>query len=598
MAEVKKTDTTPDWDAYLQGIDYNNRLSPNYYSTVNRNWRAYNLQLYDAITTALPKVNMPMSQRIVRQSVATCMTKSVKLNYVVENVDDNTTDPTEQMQRTAAAWLMQNSKDKWERLKMDDTIRTLLLNGANEGDYATHTYWDATYDTGQTYGEELVTDKDGNPVLDEMGMPTYQPVKVLGEYYTEVVDGANVFFGNPNDRRVNFNGRAHQPYILIAGREIVSKLRKEAKANSKENGLDEDDIKEKIVSDLEYNEQVGDRGKNELENRDSDYGKATYIIKYWFDEDTETIHFNKSVKGCYIRKDVDTELTLYPVAWGNWDIIKNSYHGQALMTGLISNQMELDRAWASVFLYLKNLALPKAIYNKAYLPNGPSNKINDAIGYDGGDNVKPSDILSYTQPGQMANRLLDVITLFQTKTMELLGASDAFLGNANPENTSALFAMAENSAVPLESVKAGLYQFIEDLAYIWNDFRLHKYKTPRKIAIEVDGVRQVVLFDPSTLSDAKLRISVDVIPGSYMDEFSIVRTMENLFDRQIVDAVDMIERIPGQVIPEKEKLLAKVKQRQAQMEMMQSQQFKLQAIQEFVQSAQGQPDPTQQPVTR
>lgn len=576
-------DTTGDWDLYTLGIDYNNSLKPSYYPTINRNWRAYNLQLYDTTDfKGLTKVTLPMAQRIVKHSVASCATKTVRMNYVIENIDPASQQMGDQTQLEMSDYLTQSSKDSWERLQMDSMIETLLLNGANEGDYATHTYWDASYDTGQTYGEEPVTDKDGNPVYDEYGMPQYKPVPILGEFFTEVVDGCNIFLANPNDRRINYNGKPFQDYVIVAGRQTVNKLRKEAKQHKDENGLTDKDINNLITADVEYDEQAGDRGKKEIANGDSQYGKATYIVKYWVDDEGK-VRFNKSVRGCYIRKDVDSELTLYPVAFGNWDTIKNSYHGQGLMTGLINNQIALDTAWMKFFKYFGDMAFPKAVANATYFPNRQlSNKIGDVIWYEGNENVYPANVLSYTQPGQLANGVIDAMMAFKNTTMELLGASDAVLGTARPENTSALIQQNQAAAVPLEKTRRGMHQFIEDNGYIWLDFRLHKYKVPRKIFIEVDGQKQMVEFDPSKLKNAKFRVSVDVVAGGYIDEANAITNISNLFAKGAITAVDLIESLPDGSIPNRDRIVKSIKQRLAMEQQMQTQEFKNAAIMEFL----------------
>lgn len=584
----KNGQATEDWKLYQQGIDYNHSIVPDYYATVNRNWRVYNNQQWEGIDTGgLPIFILPMFQRIIRHFVASIMTSSVRMNYVIENISDDTDDETEQERLRLAEYLSKNSKDKWEKLKMDSVIRRIITDGAMSGDMAAYTYWDGSIKTGQYSGEEYKLDKDGNVMLDEYGMPIIEPVPVMGDFITEAVDGVNVMFGNPNDPRVNVNGKPYQPYIIIAGREPVSRLRAEAKRHKKENGLTDDEIKTLIVPDNDFDEQAGDRGRIELENRDSEYGKATYIIKLWAD-DEDRVFFNKSVKNCYIRKDVDTELGIYPVAWANWDTIKNSYHGQAVATGIVNNQLEIDKSFAKLFKYLGDMAFPKIAYNSNVLPNGLTNRIGEGIPVDVSENVGLGSVIYPIQPAQIANRVIDIITIAINQTMQLLGVSDAALGNANPENTSAIIALTKNSSVPLENVKANLYQMIEDIGYIWLEFELKKYKVPRQISITENGVRQMVTFDPSKLTDAQFRIKVDVMEGSYLTESATVRTMEGLFQQGIIDAVQFIRRMPDEMIPEKEKLIAELESKLEQQQFMQSEEFKAQAVGEFLQDAQRQ----------
>lgn len=583
---IKGNECTEDWKLYQNGIDYNHSLVPDYYATVNRNWRVYNNQQWEGVNTGgLPIFILPMFQRMIRHFVASIMTSSVKMNYIIENIANDTDDATEQERLLLAEYLSKNSKDKWEKLKMDSVIRGLLTDGAMSGDMATYTYWDGNIKTGQFSGVEKRLDKDGNVVADEYGNPIYDKVPIMGDFITEAVDGGNVMFGNPNDQRVNVFGRPYQPYIIIAGREVVSKLRKEARQFKKENGLTDDEIKQLIVPDIDYDEQVGDRGRKELENRDSQYGKATYIIKLWADEN-DKVYFNKSVRGCYIRKNVDTELGIYPVAWANWDVIKNSYHGQAVATGLVNNQLEIDKAFAKLFKYLGDMAFPKIAYNKNVLPNGLTNKIGEGIAVDANDQTSLSNVIYPIPPAQIANKIIDIILVAIEKTMQLMGVSDAFMGTANPENTSALVVQTKNSAVPLENVEASMHQLIEDIGYNWLEFYLKKYTVPRKLAFTQDGKRQMVMFDPAKLGGAQFRIKVDVVKGSYINEENMMATMANWLNQGIMDVIQFVKRIPPNTIPDQEGLIMELEKKLAKQEYMQSEEFKAAAVQEFLQQAQ------------
>ena len=589
--KTKDIDSSGDWGLYESGIEYNHSLIPDYYATVNRNWRVFNNQQWEGVNTGgLPIFILPMFQRIIRHFVASIMTSSVKMNFMIENIADDTTDATEMERLQLAQYLSKNSKDRWEKLKMDTQIRRLLYDGAMSGDMALYTYWDSSIKTGQSSGILHETDDDGNELLDEYGQPIIKQVPIYGDFITECIDGVNVMLGNPNDPRINVNGKPYQPYIIIAGREVVSKLRAEAKQFKKENGLKDDEINTRIVPDTEYNEQAGDRGRKELENKQTDHGKATYIIKLWQGENG-TILFNKSVKGCYIRKSVDTELEIYPVAWANWDTIKNSYHGQAVATGIVNNQLEIDKAFAKLFKYLGDMAFPKVAYNKNVLPNGINNRVGEAIGVDADTQTSLANVIYPIQPPQIANKIMDIIILAINQTMQLLGVSDAALGNANPENTSALIVQTKNAAVPLENVKANRNQLIEDMGYIWLEFMLKKYKVPRKLAVDNNGIKQMVMFDPAQLSDAQFRIKIDVIDGSYLSESSITQTLGNLLKDGVINAVQFIKRLPDDSIPDKEALIAELEQKLKQDQFMQSQEFKMQAVQEFLGQAQQQQAP-------
>ena len=93
-----------------------------------------------------------------------------------------------------------------------------------------------------------------------------------------------------------------------------------------------------------------------------------------------------STKEQFLKEPFDTGLTLYPVAYFNWERVKNSYHGQAPVTELIPNQIFINKCYAMGMDYVKKLAFPKLIYDINRLPNGFSNKIGEAICVEGGIN--------------------------------------------------------------------------------------------------------------------------------------------------------------------------------------------------------------------
>ena len=76
-----------------------------------------------------------------------------------------------------------------------------------------------------------------------------------------------------------------------------------------------------------------------------------------------TVHVTKATKAAIIFEDVDTGLSLYPIAWGNWEKQKNQYHGRALVTGLIPNQIFINSMFATAMRHLQLMAFPKTVYN-------------------------------------------------------------------------------------------------------------------------------------------------------------------------------------------------------------------------------------------
>ena len=451
----------------------------------------------------------------------------------------------------------------WERNKMTSKMREVLLDGALTGDYCMYSWFDKDINTGEYNG------------LDEFGIP----VEVMGDICNDITDSVNVFFGNPNDVRVNDNGKPVQPYIIVSFREMTAKLKEEAKKN----GISKDDI-ELIVSDTNNEYQAGDRGQIEIENSEEG-SKTTAIVKMWVKDGT--IHYRKSTKFVVIDKERDTKLKLYPLAWANWDRIKNSYHGQALGTGLVPNQLFINKLFAMAMISVMNTAYPKVIFDSTRIQSW-SNAVGSAIGVDG----DITNVAKYLQGGTMSNQVSVLIDNTINYTKEFLGATDAAMGNVKPENTSAIMAVVEQASVPLETIKLNMYQFIEDLANIWLDTMI-AYYGERTVTVTVNGEKRTETIDFSALKDVRLNVKIDVGASSYWSRITSIQALDNLLTLDKITFRQYLERLPNGFINKRQELLKEVKDAEEQAKMMEMQQMQAPQAEEMAQFIQSLPQEAQ-----
>ena len=252
-----------------------------------------------------------------------------------------------------------------------------------------------------------------------------------------------------------------------------------------------------------YEDVLDDKGEPVYEDGVLDaYGepvpkrKAVRVIE-------TTVHVTKATRTAIIYEDVDTGLTRYPIAWGNWEKQKNQYHGRALVTGLIPNQIFINQMFATAMRHLQLMAFPKTVYN-ADLISSWTNEVGQAIGVRG---LQPGQAISQVaynlQPAEMSNQIFTLIDKAMAYTKECLGATDAQMGNVKPDNTSALMVLQTNAEVPLENIRSGVYEWIEDIGGILLDFMGTYYGT-RPVVVDQefeefitgpDGTPQI---DPQT----------------------------------------------------------------------------------------------------
>ena len=411
-------------------------------------------------------------------------------------------------------------KNVLENINFDAKSRSLLSDGFDTGDWCIHFYFDM----------------DVEPYKQKMP-------NVKGVIKAEIIDSTNVMFGNPNTREVE-----KQPYIIIVGRDLVKNLREEAKKNGIK---DVDDIKPD--SDTGY--MMGDNGK--VENSAEGYEKALYIIKYY--KKDGKIYANKCTKTAYIYKEKDTGLSYYPIAFNNWEEVKGSYHGRAETTGIIPNQIAINKMFAMVIYHLMLTAFPTGVYDADRIDSW-TNEIGAQIPVTNlqGDSIR--NIAGYLEPAPMSSQIIDAIQLAMQYTKETLGVGDASLGNVTMNNATAIIAIQKSAAVPLENVKAAFYEFVEDCGKIIIDMMGSKYGLRPVVQTGPNNERTVEMFDFSQLKDMWLHIKIDVGNASYFSEVASVQTLDNLLNNGFIEFIEYLKRIPDEIIPNKQSLISSIEQ--------------------------------------
>lgn len=564
------TQNTKDWNNYEAGKNYNNRLEPNYYDTVNANLDFFaGNQWRNLPDSDMPKPVFNIFKRVITFLVASLTTSKVKLNYEPLMLTDN----TPELEIDAADVANSQTSTLFEKLKMDSKVRESQFDGAITGDYCAHFYFDMTK---RPYN--------------------YAP-GIKGEICMELVDGVNVMFGNANSPIVDI-----QPYIIVIGRDTVENLRAEARRHAKMRQQEqmkaeaqemqdkeetESDGFEAIQEDKENYYQAGSAAEIEVDADES--GKALYIIVYRkvkktrmvmnpvtkLEEPEEycTIMASKSVRAAYIYENVDTNLSRYPVAWGNWEKQKNTYHGRALATGILPNQIFINRMFAMVMYHLMMTAFPKAVYNAEAIDIW-DNAVGEAIPVTGvGLDTNLKNIAGYLEPANMSNQIVQVIEMVMQYTKEMLGVSDAALGQIDPKNTSAIIAVQKSSAIPLENPKANLYEWVEDIGQILFDM-MGTYYGLRPIVREVEVPDQATgqtirkketqMFDFSIFKDMWMDVKADVGESSYWSQIAANQTLDNMLAAGHIDIVEYLKRVPDEYIPQKQELIQVIQQRMMQ----------------------------------
>lgn len=518
---------TDAWKLYETGKSYHEKIHLVYDVDIAERFYSGD-QWHGVQANGLPTPVFNIHKRVIDHFISSILSQDVRLQFTPYNIPKEPENPKDQYKAYAAEIINEQCLNLWERLKMSTIMRHALRDMGLSGDAAGYSYFD----------ENLM-------IADPIEVDGVEVERPKGDIAFELVDNVNVMFGNPNDYRVET-----QPYILIVFRSLVEDLKEEARANN----IPKRDY-EFIMADNDVENQAGDRAKIELDSKDGG-GKATTIIKMWRDKETKRIFWNKSTKNCMIKKDVDTGLSHYLIAWTSWGFRKNSYHGIAVGTEIIPNQIFINKMFAMVMLNLMQTAFPKAVYNSSLIDKW-SNQIGEAIPVEAAEDM--GRVAMYLSPGVMSSQVMNVIDAAITYTKQMLGANDAALGDIRPENHSAIIALQKAAMVPLETVQRNLYQWVEDIGRIWFDIMAHKYG---KRTVVHKG--QKVEFDFDTLRDMQMNLRIDVGASTYWSEITSAQTLDGLFREKSIDFVQYLERMPEGYIPRKQELLDDIKRKIAE----------------------------------
>lgn len=525
------------WKNYEKAVAYNTTVGLQ--ETVKANENFFIGKQWEGVeANGLPTPVFNFLKRVGGFTIANLVSDSIKINASVLAAfpeDDKLIDPVRIVNDEMDALSEQN--------RLPSLAKAFARDAAVRGDGCIFTWWDAKADAGP-YGK--------------------------GRIRSELLENTRVFFGNPSDRRVQ-----EQPWIMIEKRELVRNVKRRAKENGAEDW-------ETIMPDDENMEAV-----DSVKYTDD---KVTTIQLYWKDDDNEEVWCFEFCNRHVIREPWNLNIHLYPIVWLNWDYVADCYHGQAMITGLIPNQIFVNKAWAMSQLSIMRTAWPKFIYDKTRIDH-LDNRVGGAIGVAG--NVDGA--IKVADTGHIEAQVFQYISAAISQTEEALGATEAALGEGKAYNTSAILSLQKAASTPQELTKQNLYAQIEDLARIYMEFMSEYYGKRTVDMAPTDEMRAMleqyndlreqagmprqeipatmpVDFDFSMLKQHPFSIKIDVGASSYYSEVSSLSTLDNLLLNGHINIVQYLEHIPDGTVAGRRELIEELKQQMEEQQRMAEQQ--------------------------
>ena len=516
------------WEMYEKGLQFNTQI--NLEETVNINENMFIGKQWEGVPADnLPTPQINILKRVGLFTIATIVSDNIKVTSTALASTVGTSN-----YKDMTRIINDEFEAIFERNKVPSLIRQFARNAAVDGDGCIYVYWDADAETGQA---------------------------AKGQIKCEVVDNTRVFFGNPSDVRVD-----SQPWIIIARR----MPERNARLMARDNGAPD----WRLISAHPDESTAVDAAKW---NDDL----VTVLQLFWKDHDTGEIWTYCSCQNAEIEASKSLGIVHYPICWLCWDNIKDCYHGQAMMTGLIPNQIAINKTHALTQVSMMNMAFPSRVYDKTRIE-----KITNRVGAAYAVSGAVDNAMKVIEGASISPQIFQYIQSLIEQTEQSLGATSVALGDTRPDNTSAIIALQRAAATPSELTKQNIYSAVEDLARICLDFMGEYYgiryvdrpikEMERQAAIfaqQVNPNQEIpeevpVLFDFVQIKQHPVEIKIDVGASTYYSEIASIQTMDNLLQRQNINTIQFLERLPDDYVPNKTGLISELKNEMFQQQQM------------------------------
>lgn len=506
------TQNTTAWQLYEAGKDYKRRIG--LYETVRQNERFYRGDHWHGTESELPRPVFNLIRRITDYLVCSVIPGDISITYSDESLPFLNHSDQRRRVSEGLSVLNRNAAYRWKRNGMKELVHQALLNAAISGDGVFYCWWDGSV-------------RDGQPFT--------------GDVRTDLLENTDLFVAD-----VNSTDLQSQEYVLLSGRATVSSLRKEAL----ECGVSQKDV-DKIVGDGKTEPHTSDFSSYELQGSE----KATYLIRF-FRENGEVV-FEKSTRYVTVKR-VCTGLKYYPVAYFNWHPAKDCFHGNAPISDMIANQKYVNTAYAMVMKHMYDTAFSKVVYDKSRIPEW-SNEVGEAIAAVGGGNV--ADAVSVLGVGNLQEGYLDLIGNVIETTKSMMGATEAALGDAQANNTSAILVLQQASQLALKRVSSQLCRCIAELASIWADMLCTYCPPERYLVTSEDNELHAERPDYRLLKQELLNANATISAVGNYTPSSTVALLDKLLDGGHISAAQYTALLPEGTLNNREAVQNAIQQK-------------------------------------
>lgn len=394
----------------------------------------------------------------------------------------------------------------------------------------------------------------------------------------------SVLYGDESNQNIQ-----QQPYIIIVQRLTVGAVRERARLNN----IPESEIK-RITADNDTENLVGNR--DEVTNdSSSNESKVTCIIH--MEKKEGIVHVTQCTRSVIFEPEHPIQvtlangepgrgLTLYPLVKISWEDYPNSARGISEVTQLIPNQLEINKTLARRSMIIKLTAFPRIAYDGNAITNPEAlGEVGAPIEMQSGGVQSINQIISYLNPAQSNSDPKNYADDLLSNSQELSGSGETAMGNINPNRVaaSAIIAIRDQAALPLNEQVAKMKTFVEDLAKLWVEIWAVYHPDGFDVAIDTtddigESHRTVERVTTEELDNMKPDIRIDVSQDNPWTKEAEQTALDSMLEKQHITFKEYVELAPDNSVVPKNKLMEVFRKRKLeQQEQMKQEAAGLQA---------------------
>ena len=501
------------WKQYLDGVKYQQSMGfttdfPKFISFKEGDqWAAVTEN-----TKNLPRPVFNITEMFIRSKRAAVTNQGLSLTYTPLEVFDDANQQAKAEQ--GAKDFTDFAKIMWENLDQEDLNNEFVDDAVTVGTGILHYYWNPNK-------------KGGNQL------------KWNGDMQGEVLDPLNVFFSNPQRRKVQ-----DQEWVIIQDRMTVKEARDLARR---------EEVPEELVRLIGAdNNESGEYTAETKEVTDND--KITVLLKY-FKKDG-SVYYSKSTSSLVIVEDrlltpevegSTYKMTLYPIALMSCIRRKKCIYGLGYAQDVIAINKAVNQLKAMQLLNAIQCGNPALVTR----PNAIRQKITNQGGQIITDYSPDGNGIRYMQPpnfstifSQLGNEMFE---LARTTT----GVTDVSTGETLGANmaASAIIALQNQAKTPIKELQNRYFSAIKEVGDIWLEFFKAYYNMDRNMIVEdEDGKAENRVFNGSNYADIDYKLKVEVAVASDKETLA-VSLLDAMREREDINKEQYVELMPDGAMP-------------------------------------------------